>query len=1162
MGCRQTMRLTLLLVSFLIATQRAWTQLKPGVVVEEVTKYSEAEKAGIEEADVLLNWSRGDAKGDIESPFDLSLIEIEQAPRGDVTLEGLRGSEKRTWTIGPDQWGIKARPNLPQAILPRYLEGQALAKAGKLNEAVKRWRAAGVEAQKSSSAWLNGWLFFHSGTELAEARQWKEADNSYQQAVQETVISPLVEAQLLRMWAGSYQQRNDLANAEKVYKQAATGAEKSGQEPSLLVALISSNLCDVLNTKGDYVKAQEYCDQALSIQQKVAPDSLSVASTLNFLAYVDINQGNMTAAQKNLDQAMAIVQKVAPGSLLEATTLYHMGMDANLTGDLTKAEDVLNRALALQKNLARVSVDFSNTLVMLGNVACDRGELAKAEADFLQALAVRQQLVPGAKPTGILNNLGNVAWQRGDLAKAEDYYRQVLTIRQKQQPDSIGVAYVLMNLGEVARDRGDHAAAITDLQQALTILLKLAPDSLDTANTYIDLGETAKDLREWDKAEQYYLQALKIREKQAPGSNEMSATLQDMGDVERNREDLVKAEEYYRRALEIREKNAPQSAMYAGSLFALANIMRRRQHPENALQLYEKAMMALESQSQVARFGDSDESRAHFRAKYEAYYKDYVDLLLAQNQPEAADQAFQVLERFHSRSLLEMLAAAHVDIRKGVEPALLEKERALQKAFEAKSQARIQLLSDKHTEKQLADLDEEIEDILKQSRDVEEQIQTSSPAYAALTQPQPLSAKDVQTGLLDSSTMLLEYSLGKDKSHLFALTPDSVVPYELPKQEEIEGLARKVHGLLTARSSSVHGETVLQKKKRLAKADREYEKVVASLGQLLLGPVAARLQGKRLLIVSDRGLQYIPFSILPDPANSSQSPLPLVAGHEIVNLPSASVLAALRRQEMEHKQPSKAVAVLADPVFSPQDTRVFAGIKPNYHQTQAEPDAGEIPTSDSEATLTRSVRDIGFLSLPRLPFTRQEANAIIAVTPPGAGLKAVDFKASRDLATSPQLANYRIVHLATHGLLDSEHPEFSGLVLSLVDKQGKRQNGFLGLGDIYNLNLPVEMVVLSACETGLGKEISGEGLIGLTRGFMYAGASRVVASLWSVDDVATAELMGRFYKGMLRQGLSPAAALRQAQIEMSKQKRWHNPYYWGAFVLQGEWKPVSRQGVN
>ena len=241
---------------------------------------------------------------------------------------------------------------------------------------------------------------------------------------------------------------------------------------------------------------------------------------------------------------------------------------------------------------------------------------------------------------------------------------------------------------------------------------------------------------------------------------------------------------------------------------------------------------------------------------------------------------------------------------------------------------------------------------------------------------------------------------------------------------------------------------------------------------------------------------------------------------------------------------------------------MFAGIKPNYHQTQAEPDAGEIPTSDSEATLTRSVRDIGFLSLPRLPFTRQEANAIIAVTPPGAGLKAVDFKASRDLATSPQLANYRIVHLATHGLLDSEHPEFSGLVLSLVDKQGKRQNGFLGLGDIYNLNLPVEMVVLSACETGLGKEISGEGLIGLTRGFMYAGASRVVASLWSVDDVATAELMGRFYKGMLRQGLSPAAALRQAQIEMSKQKRWHNPYYWGAFVLQGEWKPVSRQGVN
>ena len=167
---------------------------------------------------------------------------------------------------------------------------------------------------------------------------------------------------------------------------------------------------------------------------------------------------------------------------------------------------------------------------------------------------------------------------------------------------------------------------------------------------------------------------------------------------------------------------------------------------------------------------------------------------------------------------------------------------------------------------------------------------------------------------------------------------------------------------------------------------------------------------------------------------------------------------------------------------------------------------------------------------------------------------ALDFKASVQTATDPELAHYRIIHFATHGLLNSEHPELSGLVLSLVDQQGRPQDGFLQLQDIYNLNLPADLVVLSACETALGKEIRGEGLMGMTRGFMYAGASRVIASLWKVDDVATAALMERLYHGMLTEGLQPAAALRQSQIEMWKQKRWDSPYYWAAFVIQGEWR--------
>jgi CHAT domain-containing protein len=153
-----------------------------------------------------------------------------------------------------------------------------------------------------------------------------------------------------------------------------------------------------------------------------------------------------------------------------------------------------------------------------------------------------------------------------------------------------------------------------------------------------------------------------------------------------------------------------------------------------------------------------------------------------------------------------------------------------------------------------------------------------------------------------------------------------------------------------------------------------------------------------------------------------------------------------------------------------------------------------------------------------------------------------------------ELSQYRILHIATHGLLDAERPELSALIFSLVNEQGQAQDGFLRAHEIYNLNLPAELVVLSACETGLGKQIKGEGLVGLTRGFMYAGAPRVVVSLWSVSDRATSELMARFYRKLLKENARPAQALRAAQIEMWQATRWRAPYYWSAFTLQGEWQ--------
>ncbi|MEP7341027.1 MAG: CHAT domain-containing protein, partial [Acidobacteriota bacterium] len=382
--------------------------------------------------------------------------------------------------------------------------------------------------------------------------------------------------------------------------------------------------------------------------------------------------------------------------------------------------------------------------------------------------------------------------------------------------------------------------------------------------------------------------------------------------------------------------------------------------------------------------------------------------------------------------------------------------------------------------------------------------------------------------------VLLEYSLGKDRSYLWAVTPTEMAVYELPQRAEIELAAKKYSDLL-----KTGNKRELRSQVKLAAAE---------LSRMVLGPVADKLGDKRLLIVTDGALQYIPFGAL-----VTKNDQPLIVEHEIVHLPSASALAVLRKELAGRQPASKAVAVLADPVLQENDPRIKkAGLTGRTPNAKSDGSAGS--TRDANADLVRSARDAGVASLERLLYTRREAEAIAALTGADTRFKALDFDASKKTAMSPDLGQFRIVHFATHGLLNSQHPELSGIVLSLVDERGQPQDGFLRLHDIFNLKLNAEMVVLSACQTALGKNVKGEGLVGLTRGFMYAGAARVVASLWDVRDEATAELMTRFYRGMLKDNLRPAAALRAAQVSMLKDARWEAPYYWAGFVLQGEWK--------
>jgi CHAT domain-containing protein len=277
-------------------------------------------------------------------------------------------------------------------------------------------------------------------------------------------------------------------------------------------------------------------------------------------------------------------------------------------------------------------------------------------------------------------------------------------------------------------------------------------------------------------------------------------------------------------------------------------------------------------------------------------------------------------------------------------------------------------------------------------------------------------------------------------------------------------------------------------------------------------------------VVPDGALHLLPFAALPDPASPAE---PLVAGHDVVQLPSAAALVHLARA-LPPVAPRRVLAVFADPVFEAGDGRLAA------------------TASTADATL----RSAPGLDFPRLRFSRLEAEALSGLVAPEERLVALGLDASRDALLATDLAGFRFVHFATHGVLDAEIPELSGLVLSLVDERGAPQEGFLRLHDVYRLDLAADLVTLSACRTALGREIRGEGLVGLTRGFLHAGARGVVASLWDVQDRATARLMEAFYAGMLKGGLAPEAALRAAQLELRRDARWRDPYYWAGFVLQ------------
>ncbi|MGH9766566.1 MAG: CHAT domain-containing protein, partial [Blastocatellia bacterium] len=810
----------------------------------------------------------------------------------------------------------------------------------------------------------------------------------------------------------------------------------------------------------------------------------------------------------------------------------------------------------------------ARTLNNIGTVYSNLGDPQKALECHLQALPLRRQVNDRAGEAATLSNIGLIYHGMGENLSALDYNEQAIPLR-KSAGDRRGLAYTFRNMALAHSGLGDEQKALDYYQQALSIFREVG-DRRGEAQILNLMGSIYNRLGDYQKALDYHSQALPVCRTTGYRRGEAMAH-EGLGQVYREwaaGRDLDRSLDHFRQALAIQKAiKAPQEETY--SLLGIAGVERDRGNLAEARASIEEAIEIIESLR--ARI-DVQDLRATYLSINQDLYEFHIDLLMAMRRNPSSKgssegynaAALEANERRLARSLLDSLTEARADIRQGVDPQLLAEERALRQRLNAKEAYRIQLLSGSHTQEQAAAAENELNDISAQYQNVQARIRAASPRYAALTQPAPLSLKEIQRQALDDDTLLLEYALGKERSFLWAVTGNSIASFELPRREAIETAARRVYELLNVSHQRQY--------------KRGSELAAAELSRMLLTAVANQLGKKRLLIVADGALQYVSFGALPAPETerrrdggtegrrggergrrirnpqsairNPQSFTPLIVNHEIINLPSASTLAVLRRELAGRQPAARTVAVLADPVLQAGDARVKQAGAGAKSGTPAASIAGGVENDD----LVRSAGEAGVPSLVRLPFTRQEAEAILTLARDGKSLKALDFNASRATATGPELAEYRIVHFATHGLINSRRPQLSGIVLSLVNEHGRPQDGFLRAHDIYNLRLGAELVVLSACQTALGKQVRGEGLVGLVRGFMYAGAPRVAASLWNVKDEATAELMKRFYEKMLREGMPPAAALRAAQVSMWKDKRWEAPYYWAGFTLQGEWK--------
>ncbi|MEN3334687.1 MAG: hypothetical protein V7641_4052 [Blastocatellia bacterium] len=844
------------------------------------------------------------------------------------------------------------------------------------------------------------------------------------------------------------------------------------------------------------------------------------------------NYENHALARETAQQALGLWQSLADDQGI-ARACAQVGVCYLAQNDLPEATQNYERALQIWRDLNNIR-EQAQILIMLGFIEDRKGEWSNSISLLTQAQSLIEGTNEPFKMGQIASGLADIFNQSGLPENALDKYQQALDYF-RQTPDTSDDAVTVWAIGTTYYLLGNYPEALTHLQQAL---VSLGPDNPDSAlcneylgRVYISMGEFPTALPYLQSALDTFTRVINPREA-ARVRGLMGQIYQQQGELERARQNYRQALATFRHLSD----RINQAAIY----YAMGRLELSSGNYDAAQDYLRQSIEATENIRQVST---SRDLTAAFTALIYDRYENYIECLMLKHQAEPtqgfAVRAFETSELARGRSLAELLRATETTLTPGLDPQLAAQEKTLRQLLRAKEDYKVTLLSKAYKKEELDTLDVELARLEGEYKQVSETIRARYPAYEQITSPTAWDLRQIQEQVIaDDETLLLEYSLGSDKSYVWAVTRESIKSYNLPARALVNQAAQKVYKLLAFPPGP--------------DTEKELTPALQELSRMVLSPVAAELHQRRIIIVADGALHYIPFQALPTPSPDGE---PLVVNYEIINAPSASILGELRK-EATRRQPTKLLAAFGNPEFALNDTQRQATTS---SEQSAAMQALEI------APLQNALRDVElngdtfdpYVIKPLFYAKRELANLHDAASG-GETFIASGFAATRQQLLSMDLTQYAILHFATHGLLDPKRPENSGLVLSTVDRNQQVQNGFVGLQDIYGLRAPVDLVVLSACQTALGKDVRGEGLLGLTRGFMYAGASSVMASLWKVDDEATAELMRQSYINMLQKGMTPAAALRTAQNSIRQRPEWRSPYYWAGFTLQGEYRQVIK----